>query len=257
MGADAIEVDVDALCDGVEVHIAGVMEHIEEAGVHSGDSACSLPPYSLPVSTITQLERQAAELAMALEVRGLINIQFAVKGEDIFVLEANPRASRTVPFFAKTVNAPIAAIAAKVMAGETLASFGLAERSTPRRIAVKEAVFPFARFQGVDPVLGPEMRSTGEVMGWDDDFGAAFLKTQIAAGVDLPTTGRVFISVKSADKPNVAASARRLVELGFEITATSGTASYLASVGIPVRQVNKVAEGSRHIVDMITDGEID
>ena len=255
--ADAIEVDVDALCDGVEVHIAGVMEHIEEAGVHSGDSACSLPPYSLPVSTITQLERQAAELAMALEVRGLINIQFAVKGEDIFVLEANPRASRTVPFVAKAVNAPIAAIAAKVMAGETLASFGLSERSTPRRIAVKEAVFPFARFQGVDPVLGPEMRSTGEVMGWDDDFGAAFLKTQIAAGVDLPTTGRVFISVKSADKPNVAASARRLVELGFEVTATSGTASYLASVGIPIRQVNKVAEGSRHIVDMITDGEID
>ena len=255
--ADAIEVDVDALCDGVEVHIAGVMEHIEEAGVHSGDSACSLPPYSLPVSTITQLERQAAELAMALEVRGLINIQFAVKGEDIFVLEANPRASRTVPFVAKAVNAPIAAIAAKVMAGETLASFGLSERSTPRRIAVKEAVFPFARFQGVDPVLGPEMRSTGEVMGWDDDFGAAFLKTQIAAGVDLPTEGRVFISVKSADKANVAASARRLVELGFEVTATSGTASYLASVGIPVRQVNKVAEGSRHIVDMITDGEID
>ncbi|MAI90867.1 carbamoyl-phosphate synthase large subunit [Ponticaulis sp.] len=254
--ADAIEVDVDALCDGVDVHIAGVMEHIEEAGVHSGDSACSLPPYSLPVSTITQLERQAAELAMALDVRGLINIQFAVKGEDIFVLEANPRASRTVPFVAKAVNAPIAAIAAKVMAGEPLSSFNLAGNSAPRRIAVKEAVFPFARFQGVDPVLGPEMRSTGEVMGWDDDFGAAFLKTQIAAGVDLPTSGRIFVSVKDADKPNVISACQRLIDLGFELVATSGTATYLANSGLAVKRVNKVAEGSRHIVDMITDGEI-
>ena len=254
--ADAIEVDVDALCDGKSVHIAGVMEHIEEAGVHSGDSACSLPAYSLPVSIISQLERQTAELAMALDVRGLINIQFAVKGEDIFVLEANPRASRTVPFVAKAVNAPIAAIAAKVMAGEPLDSFNLSLNAAPRRIAVKEAVFPFARFQGVDPVLGPEMRSTGEVMGWDDDFGAAFLKTQIAAGVDLPKSGCVFISVRNADKSGVEAPARRLSELGFEIVATSGTASHLASIGVPVRQVNKVAEGSRHIVDMITDGEI-
>ena len=255
--ADAIEVDVDALCDGTSVHICGVMEHIEEAGVHSGDSACSLPAYSLPVNIINQLERQTAELAMALDVRGLINIQFAVKGDEIFVLEANPRASRTVPFVAKAVNAPIAAIAAKVMAGEPLQSFNLALNATPRRIAVKEAVFPFARFQGVDPVLGPEMRSTGEVMGWDDDFGAAFLKTQIAAGVDLPKKGCVFISVKPSDKQGIESAAKRLAELGFDICATSGTASFLAEHGIPVRKVNKVAEGSRHIVDMITDGEID
>jgi carbamoyl-phosphate synthase large subunit len=254
--ADAIEVDVDALCDGKDVHIAGVMEHIEEAGVHSGDSACSLPPYTLPVSTISQLEAQAAELAMALDVRGLINIQFAVKGDDIFVLEANPRASRTVPFVAKAVAAPIAAIAAKVMAGVPLASFELAERAKPRRVAVKEAVFPFARFQGVDPVLGPEMRSTGEVMGWDDDFGAAFLKTQIAAGVDLPTKGRVFVSVKDSDKPGVLKAVKRLEEIGLSICATSGTASYLKEAGVNVERVNKVAEGSRHIVDMITDGEI-
>ena len=255
--ADAIEVDVDALCDGTSVHIAGVMEHIEEAGVHSGDSACSLPAYSLPVSIISQLEAQTAELAMALDVRGLINIQFAVKGEDIFVLEANPRASRTVPFVAKAVNSPIAAIAAKVMAGKPLSSFNLTSENAPRRIAVKEAVFPFARFQGVDPVLGPEMRSTGEVMGWDDDFGAAFLKTQIAAGVDLPTSGKVFVSVKDSDKPALEKSIRQLIDLGFEIVATSGTASYFSNLGIPVQRVNKVAEGSRHIVDMITDGEID
>ena len=254
--ADAVEVDVDALCDGVDVHIAGVMEHIEEAGVHSGDSACSLPAHSLPVGILRQLERQTAELAMALDVRGLINIQFAVKGEDIFVLEANPRASRTVPFVAKAVNAPIAAIAAKVMAGVPLASFEELKKAAPRRIAVKEAVFPFARFQGVDPVLGPEMRSTGEVMGWDDDFGAAFLKTQIAAGVDLPTEGQVFVSVKDADKPKAANAVKHLIELGFQIVATSGTANYLASQGIPVRKVNKVAEGSRHIVDEISDGEI-
>ena len=255
--SDAIEVDVDAICDGVDVHIAGVMEHIEEAGVHSGDSACSLPAYSLSVSMISQLERQTAELAMALDVRGLINIQFAVKDGEIFVLEANPRASRTVPFVAKAVNAPIAAIAAKVMAGVPLSSFDVLKGSVPRRIAVKEAVFPFARFQGVDPILGPEMRSTGEVMGWDDDFGAAFLKTQIAAGVDLPKKGRIFISVKDADKPQIGGAARRLVELGFEIVATSGTASYLASMGVPVSIARKVAEGPRHIVDEITDGDID
>ncbi|MFC6197185.1 carbamoyl-phosphate synthase large subunit [Ponticaulis profundi] len=254
--ADATEVDVDALCDGVDVHIAGVMEHIEEAGVHSGDSACSLPAHSLPVSVINQLERQTAELAMALEVRGLINIQFAVKDDEIFVLEANPRASRTVPFVAKAVNAPIAAIAAKVMAGRPLSSFEELSQAKPRRIAVKEAVFPFSRFQGVDPILGPEMRSTGEVMGWDDDFGAAFLKTQIAAGVDLPKSGSVFISVRDSDKDGVVDAARRLSELGFDIVATSGTATHLSSKGISVRRANKVAEGSRHIVDEISDGEI-
>ncbi len=254
--ADAIEVDVDALCDGVDVHIAGVMEHIEEAGVHSGDSACSLPAYTLPVGIISQLERQTAELAMALEVRGLINIQFAVKDQDIFVLEANPRASRTVPFVAKAVDAPIASIAAKVMAGEKLASFDVLQKAAPRRIAVKEAVFPFARFPGVDPVLGPEMRSTGEVMGWDDDFGAAFLKTQIAASVNLPVDGQVFISLKNSDKLGALDAVKRLVDLGFKMVATSGTASFLAEQGIPVRRVNKVAEGSRHIVDEILDNEI-
>jgi carbamoyl-phosphate synthase large subunit len=253
--SDAIEVDVDALCDGVDVHIAGVMEHIEEAGVHSGDSACALPPFTLSPAMIGRLSEQTVALARALKVRGLINIQFAVKGDEIYVLEANPRASRTVPFVAKAVGAPIAGIAAKIMAGRPLADFDL-RHATPNRIAVKEAVFPFGRFAGVDPALGPEMRSTGEVMGWDDDFGAAFLKGQIASGVQLPDAGKVFISLKDGDKELIVEGARELVALGFSVVATSGTARYLAEQGVAVEPVKKVIEGHPHIVDAMINGGI-
>ncbi|WP_084418052.1 carbamoyl-phosphate synthase large subunit [Henriciella litoralis] len=253
--SDAKEVDVDALCDGVNVHVAGVMEHIEEAGVHSGDSACALPPYTLSPAMVGRLSEQAIALAKALKVRGLINIQFAVKGDEIYVLEANPRASRTVPFVAKAVGAPIARIAAKVMAGSMLTDFDLTH-ARPRRVAVKEAVFPFARFPGVDPVLGPEMRSTGEVMGWDDDFGAAFLKSQIAVDVHLPAEGNVFISVKDGDKDGVLEPARELLSMGFNIFATSGTAAFLREQGLTVSSINKVIDGQPHIVDKMINGNI-
>ncbi|MEZ5986844.1 MAG: carbamoyl-phosphate synthase large subunit [Hyphomonas sp.] len=253
--SDATEVDVDALCDGENVHVAGIMEHIEEAGVHSGDSACALPPFTLSPALQGRLAEQTIALARALKVRGLINIQFAVKGDEIYVLEANPRASRTVPFVAKAVGAPIAGIAAKVMAGEKLTEFDLTH-ANPRRVAVKEAVFPFARFPGVDPQLGPEMRSTGEVMGWDDDFGTAFLKSQMGCGVILPSEGTVFISVKDSDKKGAVEAARELVELGFTLVATSGTAAYLESQGLPVRSINKVNEGQPHIVDAMINGDI-
>ncbi|WP_375209501.1 carbamoyl-phosphate synthase large subunit [Hyphomonas jannaschiana] len=253
--SDATEVDVDAICDGENVHVAGIMEHIEEAGVHSGDSACALPPFTLSPALQGRLAEQTIALARALDVRGLINIQFAVKGEEIYVLEANPRASRTVPFVAKAVGAPIAGIAAKVMAGEKLTGFDLTH-ANPRRVAVKEAVFPFARFPGVDPQLGPEMRSTGEVMGWDDDFGTAFLKSQLGCGVVLPTEGAVFISVKDSDKTGVIEAARELVDLGFTLVATSGTAAHLEAEGLPVSSINKVNEGQPHIVDAMINGEI-
>ncbi|MFN4225265.1 MAG: carbamoyl-phosphate synthase large subunit [Hyphomonas sp.] len=253
--ADAIEVDVDAICDGHDVHVAGIMEHIEEAGVHSGDSACALPPFTLSPALQGRLAKQTIALARALNVRGLINIQFAVKGEEIYVLEANPRASRTVPFVAKAVGAPIAAIAAKVMAGRPLAEFDL-RYANPRRIAIKEAVFPFARFPGVDPQLGPEMRSTGEVMGWDDDFGMAFLKSQLGGGIRLPSEGTVFISVRDSDKPGAVEAARNLVDMGFTILATSGTAAHLEACDIPVKRVNKVLEGQPHIVDAMINGEV-
>ncbi len=253
--ADAIEVDVDAIADGEAVHVAGIMEHIEEAGVHSGDSACALPPFTLGPELQRRLASKTNAIARALNVRGLINIQFAVKDGDIYVLEANPRASRTVPFVAKAVGAPIAAIAAKVMAGEPLSRFDLS-LATPRRVAIKEAVFPFARFPGVDPQLGPEMRSTGEVMGWDDDFGMAFLKSQLGGGVRLPSEGTVFISVRDSDKPGALRAARDLVELGFSILATSGTAMHLEAAGIPVRRINKVLEGQPHIVDAMINGEV-
>jgi carbamoyl-phosphate synthase large subunit len=253
--SDATEVDVDAICDGENVHVAGIMEHIEEAGVHSGDSACSLPPFTLSPAMQGRLAEQTIALARALKVRGLINIQFAVKDNEIYVLEANPRASRTIPFVAKAVGAPIASIAAKVMAGEKLTDFDLTH-ANPRRIAVKEAVFPFARFPGVDPQLGPEMRSTGEVMGWDDDFGTAFLKSQMGCGVILPSEGAVFISVKDSDKKGLVEAARDLVKLGFTLVATSGTATYLEGQGLPVRRVNKVNEGQPHIVDAMINGDI-
>ncbi|OYZ16675.1 MAG: carbamoyl phosphate synthase large subunit [Sphingomonadales bacterium 28-64-96] len=253
---DAIEVDVDAIADGDTVFVAGVLQHIEEAGVHSGDSACSLPPYSLPADIIAEIERQTDVLARALKVKGLMNVQFAVKDGDVYLIEVNPRASRTVPFTAKATGIPVAKIAARVMAGEKLASFDLSPRNVGNHIAVKEAVFPFARFPGVDPVLGPEMKSTGEVMGIDADFATAFAKSQLAASTVLPQTGRVFISVKDSDKPQIIDAARDLVSLGFELVATSGTELVLKAAGIPVTAVNKVAEGRPHIVDRIKDGEI-
>ncbi len=256
---DAIECDVDALCDGTRVVVAGVMQHIEEAGIHSGDSACSLPPYNLPATTIAEMERQAEKLAMALGVVGLMNIQFAVKEEAgsqvVYLIEVNPRASRTVPFVAKAIGQPVAKIAARVMAGEQLGAFPPFKRDLPY-MAVKEAVFPFARFPGVDPVLSPEMKSTGEVMGLDTDFATAFAKAQLGAGVVLPQGGIVFISVKDSDKPVVLPAARQLVAMGFRLIATGGTQKYLEAAGVAVELVNKVAEGRPHIVDRIVDGDL-
>ncbi|WP_067732751.1 carbamoyl-phosphate synthase large subunit [Novosphingobium naphthalenivorans] len=252
---DAIECDVDALCDGEQVVVAGVMQHIEEAGIHSGDSACTLPPYSLPAGIIEEMERQAEALALALGVRGLMNVQFAVKDGQVYLIEVNPRASRTVPFVAKAIGQPVAKIASRVMAGEKLSEFPPFKRDLDY-MAVKEAVFPWARFPGVDPVLTPEMKSTGEVMGIDDDFATAFLKAQLGAGMKLPEGGTVFVSVKSSDKPVILPAVKELVANGFRIIATSGTQKYLADAGLPVEPVNKVAEGRPHIVDKIVDGEI-
>jgi carbamoyl-phosphate synthase large subunit len=252
---NAIEVDVDALSDGEQVYVAGIMEHIEEAGVHSGDSACSLPPYSLQADVIDEIKRQTQALARGLNVVGLMNVQFAVQGEDIFILEVNPRASRTVPFVAKAIGLPLAKIAARVMAGEKLDAFSLPEQAL-QHVAVKEAVFPFARFPGVDTLLGPEMRSTGEVMGLDWSFGKAFAKSQLAGGVKLPLEGTVFISVKDADKEAIMGPARKLIEMGFRIIATKGTAQYLTEQGLKVSRVNKVLEGRPHIVDEIKNGTV-
>ncbi|CAH0351043.1 carbamoyl-phosphate synthase large subunit [Sphingobium sp. CECT 9361] len=254
---DAIEVDVDALCDGEDVVVAGVLQHIEEAGVHSGDSACSLPPYSLSAEIIAEIDRQADVLARALSVRGLMNIQFAVKDGDVYLIEVNPRASRTVPFVAKAIGTPIAKIAARVMAGEMLRDLPQIDRHKINYVAVKEAVFPFARFPGVDPILSPEMKSTGEVMGIDGDFATAFAKAQMGAGTMLPTSGTVFISVKDSDKAVILPAARKIVAQGFAIIATGGTARFLEENGIPVETANKVAQGRPHIVDRITDGGVD
>jgi len=253
--SDAIEVDVDCLADGKDTTIVGIMEHIEEAGIHSGDSACALPPHSLGESAIAELERQTRALARALKVGGLMNVQYAIKDGDIYVLEVNPRASRTVPFVAKVIGVPVAKIAARIMAGESLASFEL----KPARfdhIGVKEAVFPFARFPGVDTVLGPEMKSTGEVMGIDRNFAIAFAKSQIGGGSRLPRSGTVFVSVRDADKPRVLDAVRLLVSLGFRIIATSGTQRYLAEQGLPASRINKVLEGRPHIVDAIANGGV-
>ncbi|MBO6846727.1 MAG: carbamoyl-phosphate synthase large subunit [Maricaulis sp.] len=252
---DADEVDVDAICDGEDVWIAGVMQHIEEAGVHSGDSACSLPPYSLSAEMIAELKRQAAAMAKAIGVRGLMNVQFAIKGETIYVLEVNPRASRTVPFVAKAIGEPVAKIAAKVMAGAKLSEFNL-EDPAPKHVSVKEAVMPFARFPGVDPVLGPEMRSTGEVMGIDTLFEASFAKAELGAGIQLPTSGSVFISLRDGDKASMIDPCRVLVMKGFKILATGGTATTLEENGVPVTRVNKVFEGRPHIVDLMKNGEV-
>ncbi|HEX7777080.1 MAG TPA: carbamoyl-phosphate synthase large subunit, partial [Parvibaculum sp.] len=252
---DAIEVDVDALCDGKDVFICGIMEHIEEAGVHSGDSACSLPPYSLPKKTIAEIEEQTRKLALALNVGGLMNVQYAVQDGTIYVLEVNPRASRTVPFVAKVIGAPVVKIAAKVMAGVPLKSFGLKPFKYDH-VAVKEAVFPFARFPGVDTILGPEMRSTGEVMGLDKSFGVAFAKSQIAGGTAVPTSGTAFVSVKDSDKEKIVAPAKKLLEMGFKLVATGGTARFLTEKGLDVRTINKVLEGRPHIVDEIKNGDV-
>ncbi|MGB3456573.1 MAG: carbamoyl-phosphate synthase large subunit [Litorimonas sp.] len=257
---DAVEVDVDAICDGEEVIVAGIMEHIEEAGVHSGDSACSLPPYTLSDEIQAEMRRQAEVLALELGVIGLMNIQFAVKDDLVYLIEVNPRASRTVPFVAKAIGLPVANIAAKVMAGEKLSSFDLttlSERSgTQKYIAVKEAVFPFARFPGVDTVLGPEMRSTGEVMGLADNFGVAFAKSQLGGGVTLPDSGRVFISVKDEHKAQMAELARELIAMGFGIVATGGTTKYLRDQGLEVDYVKKAHEGRPNIVDEMKNGDV-
>jgi carbamoyl-phosphate synthase large subunit len=253
--SDAIEVDVDCIADGKDTFIAGIMEHIEEAGIHSGDSACALPPHSLSPATIAELERQTRALALALKVGGLMNVQYAIKDGDIYVLEVNPRASRTVPFVAKVIGIPVAKIAARVMAGEPLASFGL-KPQVLHHVGVKEAVFPFARFPGVDTVLGPEMRSTGEVIGLDHSFEIAFAKSQIGGGSRLPRAGTVFISVKDVDKERIIPAAKLLAELGFKVIATSGTQRYLAENGVPADKINKVAEGRPHIVDAIKNGDI-
>jgi len=252
---DAIEVDVDAICDGTDVCVAGVLQHIEEAGVHSGDSACSIPPYSLSAEIIAEIERQTTALGAALSVKGLMNIQFAVKDGLVYLIEVNPRASRTVPFVAKAIGAPIAKIAARVMAGERLANLPQVNRHIDY-FAVKEAVFPFGRFPGVDPVLSPEMKSTGEVMGIDPDFTLAFAKAELGAGTILPKSGTVFISVKDSDKPVILPAARLLIAQGFTIVATGGTAEYLSDCGVPIERVNKVAQGRPHIVDRIKDGGI-
>ena len=273
----AIECDVDALCDGESVHVTGIMQHIEEAGVHSGDSACSIPPYSLSKEVIAEINRQTEALARALNVVGLMNVQFAVKGDDIYLIEVNPRASRTVPFVAKATDSAIASIAARLMAGEKLSNFKfrgpypadtkpgtlpmadqmtLADPNMPW-FSVKEAVMPFARFPGVDTILGPEMRSTGEVMGWDASFPRAFLKAQMGAGTQLPEGGKVFFSIKNDDKtPQLVETAQMLVDLGFEIIATRGTASFLEGHDIACVVVNKVYEGRPDIVDMLKDGQI-
>ena len=252
---DAIEVDVDAVADRESVHVAGIMEHIEEAGIHSGDSACSLPPYSLARATIEEIARQTERLARGLDVVGLMNAQYAIKNGEVYILEVNPRASRTVPFVAKATGVPIAKIAARVMAGESLATFALAA-SEPRHVAVKEAVFPFARFPGTDVILGPEMKSTGEVMGLDTDFAHAFAKAQLGANSNLPLTGTVFVSVKDRDKEAMAAPSRRLVEMGFKLLATRGTAEFLRQSGLEVSVVNKVLEGRPHIVDAMKNGGV-
>ena len=253
--SDAIEVDVDCLADGKDAFIAGIMEHIEEAGIHSGDSACSLPPRSLSPEIIAELERQTKAMALALDVGGLMNVQYAIKDGEIYVLEVNPRASRTVPFVAKVIGVPVAKIAARIMAGETLASFELTPPAI-EHVGVKEAVFPFARFPGVDVLLGPEMRSTGEVIGLDRSFDVAFAKSQLGAGSKVPVKGTVFVSVRDADKPRIVPAVRILADLGFRVLATGGTLRLLQEEGIAAVKINKVLEGRPHVVDALKNGEI-
>jgi carbamoyl-phosphate synthase large subunit len=254
---DAIEVDVDAICDGKDVLIGGIMEHIEQAGVHSGDSACAIPPYSLNNTIQDKLREQVREMALELGVKGLMNTQFAIKGEEVYILEVNPRASRTVPYVSKSIGVPLAKVAALVMAGKTLVEQGVTEEVVPEYYSVKEAVFPFIKFQGVDPILGPEMKSTGEVMGVGRTFGEAFAKSQLAASVVLPSGGKAFISVREADKQSVIQIAKDLSALGYSLLATRGTQKVLSEAGVTCTPVNKVAEGQPHIVDMIKNDEIE
>jgi len=253
---DAIEIDVDALCDGTEVVIGGIMEHIEEAGIHSGDSACSLPPYSISEDLVAEIRRQTVLMALELKVKGLMNVQYAIKDGDIYILEVNPRASRTSPFVSKATGRPLAKIAARIMAGKTLKELNVSGDIVPKHISVKESVFPFVKFPGVDTLLGPEMKSTGEVMGIGDTFAEAFAKAQMGANVKLPLSGNAFISVRDADKKHVVTAAEKLYKAGFGIIATGGTATYLAENGIPVKRINKVLEGRPHIVDAIKNGEV-
>ena len=253
----AIEIDVDALCDGEEVYVSGIMEHIEEAGIHSGDSACVLPPHSLSKDIVEELERQTVMLAKSLNVRGLMNVQFAVKDGEVYIIEVNPRASRTVPFVAKATGAPIAKLAARVMAGETLADVrGELTSIYPDHWAVKAPVFPFNRFPGVEPLLGPEMKSTGEVMGLDKDLAHAIAKSQLGAGTALPRKGKVFLSVKNGDKKELLPIAQKLEEMGFDLVATGGTQRFLEEHGVTVTRINKMLEGQPHIVDAMINGEI-
>ena len=262
---DAVEVDVDCISDGQECMIGGIMEHVEQAGIHSGDSACSLPPYSLPQALQDELRRQTVLMAKALNVKGLMNVQFAIQGEGadavVYVLEVNPRASRTVPFVSKATGQALAKIAARCMVGQRLSEQRSSDGKPPREVipqyySVKEAVFPFNKFPGVDPILGPEMRSTGEVMGAGRSFGEAMLKSQLGAGSRLPTKGTVCITVKNRDKARAVVLARELHQLGFQVVATKGTAAAIAEGGVPVRAVNKVKDGRPHIVDMLKAGEI-
>ncbi|HXZ88957.1 MAG TPA: carbamoyl-phosphate synthase large subunit, partial [Candidatus Binataceae bacterium] len=252
----AIEVDVDAIADGTQVVIGGIMEHVEHAGIHSGDSACALPPRTLGPDVQHELARQTRLLALELGVVGLINVQYAIFGGEVYILEVNPRASRTIPFVSKAIGVPLAKLAARVMAGRTLAQLGFVQERVPAHVAVKESVFPFVRFPGVDTILGPEMKSTGEVMGLDTTFATAFAKAEIAASTDLPQSGRVFVSVRDADKPKLEPVALALTAMGYELVATVGTAAHLGRIGIACRGVNKVAQGSPHIVDLMRQGEI-
>jgi carbamoyl-phosphate synthase large subunit len=253
---DAIELDVDAISDGKRVVLGGIMEHIERAGVHSGDSACSLPTISIKPAVLAEIRRQSQALALELKVIGLMNVQFAVKGDDVYILEVNPRASRTVPFVSKAIGVPLAKLAARVMGGKSLDELGFVHEVIPPHISVKEAVFPFSKFPGVDTLLGPEMKSTGEVMGIGSTFGAAFAKAQLAAGNRLPREGAVFISVREEDKTAAVAVAQRLSRAGFTLIATHGTARHLRQHGLEVEAINKVHEGSPHCVDAILAGRV-
>jgi carbamoyl-phosphate synthase large subunit len=257
---DAIEIDVDAIADGERVIVAGVMEHIEEAGVHSGDSACAIPPYSLPGPVVAEIREATCALARRLQVKGLMNVQFAVKEEEerpvLYVIEVNPRASRTVPFVSKATGMPLARLAAKVMTGMTLPELGFYREPIPAHVSVKEAVFPFVKFPGVDIVLGPEMKSTGEVMGVSERFSIAFAKSQLAAGTVLPAEGKVFVSVADRAKDHVVGLARRLERLGFELLATRGTAARLAEAGVRVTRLKKVQQGHPNVIDYIRNGEL-
>jgi carbamoyl-phosphate synthase large subunit len=253
---DAVEVDVDSLSDGSQCVICGVMEHIEEAGIHSGDSACVLPPPTLKKETIRLIERQTKMIARELGVIGLMNIQYAVKDAEVFILEVNPRASRTVPFVSKAIGVPVAQLATRVMLGRSLKELGFTRKRTPRHVSVKESVFPFKRFPNINIALGPEMKSTGEVMGIDDSFALAFAKSQMAAGCDLPTSGNVFISVHDFYKARIVPVARAFADLGFTILSSSGTAAFLNDHGVAVKTVLKVSEGRPNVADSIMNGQI-